>query len=240
MTPIEAGQPGISRLRSMLARAECVLFDFDGPLCDLFAGSPAAGIARQMREYLAAHDVSPAGLRRPDDPHDMLRQFAGHELAADLEGLLSQGEELAAVSAEPTPDAEEFVRRVAESRLVAVTTNNSPVAVQKYLESRNLGGFFGVDIFGRTANAALMKPHPDCLRRAAEAMGVPPERCLMLGDSAPDAEAAARAGVPFLGYARSGEGEQVTRLFDAGAGTVVVGMAPLLAAIGGGLATPTE
>lgn len=240
VTPTEAGQPGISRLRSILTRAECVLFDFDGPICDLFARHPAAAIARRMRERLVAGGVSPAGLHRPDDPHGMLRHFAGHELAAELEGLLSQGEEIAAVSARPTPGAEDFVRLVAGSRLVAVTTNNSPVAVQKYLESRDLGRYFGVDIFGRTADATLMKPHPDCLLRAVDAMGVPAERCLMLGDSAPDAEAAARAGVPFLGYAESDGQDRVARLIEAGAEWVVVGMSPLLAAVGGGLGPPRE
>lgn len=240
MTPTEAGQPGISGLRSILTRAECVLFDFDGPICDLFAGHPAAAIARRMRERLAGAGVSPAGLYRPDDPHGMLRHFAGHELAAELEELLAQGEEVAAVSARPTPGAEEFVRRLAGSRLVAVTTNNSPVAVQKYLESRGLSRYFGVDIFGRTADATRMKPHPDCLLRAVDAMGVPAGRCLMVGDSAPDARAAARAGVPFLGYVRGGGRDGIARLADAGARHVVVGMSPLLAAVGGGLGPPRE
>ena len=43
------------------------------------------------------------------------------------------------------------------------------------------------------------KPDPDIVQAALAGLGVPAARCIMVGDTPYDAEAAARAGVPFIG-----------------------------------------
>lgn len=184
-----------------------------------------------MRQFLGerVQDVTDTELLS-SDPHRVLMALAGHELVVGLETLLSEEEELAARSAQPTPQADEFIRAVADSgRVLAITTNNAPTAVETYLTHHGLDGFFERRIFGRVAkDPALMKPHPDCLLRAVDASGLRPEQCLMVGDSPADAAAAKAAGVRFLGYAA--DTDRVARLRTADPHPVVVGMPPLVAA----------
>jgi phosphoglycolate phosphatase-like HAD superfamily hydrolase len=119
---------------------------------------------------------------------------------------------------------------VADSgRLLAITTNNAPVAVEVYLKDHGLDVFFEWRVYGRVAeDPAAMKPDPDCLLRAIDASGLRPGECLMVGDSPSDAAAAKSAGVPFLGYARSAD--RVARLRAVDPHPVVVGMPLLVAA----------
>ncbi|MFC4030185.1 HAD family hydrolase [Streptomyces polygonati] len=232
--------PSAARLQALLARAACLLLDFDGPVCRLFQGYPSGDIAADLRAYLAERGspVKDPGLITGTNPHEILRATTNGELAAGLELLLAEAEEVAAHSAEPTPLAARFIRTAAGSgRVLAITTNNAPAAVAVYLKEHGLEGFFGQRIFGRsTRDPALMKPHPDCLLRAIETLGVRPGDCLMIGDSAADAAAAKAAHVPFLGYARSAD--RVARLRTVDPHPVVIGMPGLVAAIEGA-ARPT-
>ncbi|SFF69028.1 haloacid dehalogenase superfamily, subfamily IA, variant 3 with third motif having DD or ED [Actinacidiphila alni] len=232
MTPHRFRPSGPAEL---LERAVCVLLDFDGPVCRLFGGSPAAHIAYDMRRYLASRGLAadPAAPAAGDDPHRLLAPGRDRDVMAELEHILAVGEEAAAGSAVPTPGADAFVRAVRDSgRLLAVTTNNAPTAVGIYLKQQGLDDLFDGGVFGRDpGDPRLMKPAPDCLLRAMDAVGVRPADCLMIGDSPSDVAAARAAEVPFLGYARSAD--RVERLRRARAGTVVVGMAGLVAAAGG-------
>nr|WP_272919921.1 HAD-IA family hydrolase [Streptomyces sp. SID4948] len=199
----------------------------------MFEGYPAHTIAAAMRAYLAERGspLTDPALVTATDPHAILRAPMSGEPAADLELLLAEAEEIAARSAEPTPLADRFIRAAAAGgRLLAITSNNAPAAVAAYLKEHGLDDCFEQRIFGRSAvDPALMKPHPDCLLRAMDALGVRPADCLMIGDSAADAAAAGAAGVPFLGYARSTD--QAAQLRTLGPHPVVVGMADLVAAI---------
>lgn len=48
-------------------------------------------------------------------------------------------------------------------------------------------------------DAQLSKPDPDIVQAAVHRLGLPAQRCVMVGDTPYDAEAAARAGVAFIG-----------------------------------------
>lgn len=233
--------PSIPRLQDLLASAECLLLDFDGPICRLFSGLPARKIAATMRDYLTEHGrpVTDAGLIASADPHEILRAPMNDALTAGLELLLTEAEEKAARVAAPTPLSHEFIQAAAAGgRILAITTNNAPSAVEAYLQEHDLGGLFGPRIFGRSAkDPALMKPNPDSLLRAIDALGVSASECLMIGDSAADAIAAQAANVGFLGYARSAD--RVARLRGVGAPHVVLGMTDLVTAIRG-LVPPNE
>jgi phosphoglycolate phosphatase len=222
----------IAGLQRTLDRARCLLLDFDGPVCRLFSERPARGIALVLLGRLAERGmpVTDPELLGSSDPHAVLRAAPGRELAAELEALLVDEEELAARLSRKTPGAGTFIRTVADSgRLLAVTTNNAPVAVETYLKNHDLDGCFAGRIFGRDPeDPTLMKPDPDCLRRACEALDVRPQECLMIGDSRADALAARAAGVGFVGFARSAD--RVRRLLDVAPYRVVVGMGELVAA----------
>lgn len=223
-------------------RAPCLLLDFDGPICRLFAGRPALGIAEAMHAVLGAHGVRLADLdpEVAQDPHRLVRVRLAAPPARALESLLAVEEEEAALTAEPTPGAEEFVRLMAaRGRTLAITTNNAPRAVAAYLKARDLDAVFGNRIYGRDPDdPSLMKPHPDCLRRATRALGAAPADCLMIGDSVADAQAANAAGVPFLGYART-RARAALLAREPGVRATTVGMAALVAAARA-LAAPNE
>jgi phosphoglycolate phosphatase len=220
----------------LLDEADCLLLDFDGPVCELFADGPADLITANMHRYLLdEHGIRPARPATPanTDPYEIIRRPWPPGVAAALEAILAEGEAHAVRSAPLTPGVDVFVRAVSESgRLLAITTNNSAGAVETYLKDHSLEGYFGWRIFGRDPDdPALMKPHPECLLRAMAALDMRAGQCLMVGDSPRDAQAAKAAGIPFLGYARSRD--RVAGLREADPHPVVVGMEELAAAARG-------
>ncbi|PKT69821.1 HAD family hydrolase [Streptomyces populi] len=221
-------------VRTLLAGARGVLFDFDGPVCRLFPEGSSGPVADELRELVAregARGLLTAEEAGDKDPHAVLRAVHrgrhGHEgLVAVLEELVSVRELEAARKAWPTPDAARLIRMLAGRGLrLAVVTNNSSRAASFYLESKGLRGFFDA-VHGRTRDVHLMKPHPDVVVRALRSLGLRPEDTVMIGDSPADVGAAARAGVRFVGYGRNLHKESELR--DAGAAVVLGSYARLL------------
>jgi HAD superfamily hydrolase (TIGR01509 family) len=222
-----AAEDQTAELRELIARARVVLWDFDGPICRLFAGHSAEVVADGLVEWLEGRGLR--GLlteseRESPDPQVVLRavdrRHPGSDLVAELEERLTHEELRAASLAMPTAWADPLIRTwTALGLRLAVTTNNSPRVVAKYLDSRGLTACFAPHVYGRTQDLALLKPHPHCLNRALRAMGSAPSTALMIGDTPSDFLAAREAGVPFLGYARNEHKEKLLR--NAGATTVV-------------------
>lgn len=216
----------------LIRRADCVLFDFDGPLCSLFAGHPAADIADRIRRDVLAGRQDPGPLseemRTTGDPQRILRGLVpGSPAARAVERALTAEELAATRTAAPTRYADDLVGAlVARGCRVAVTTNNAQEVVEEYLSTRGLLHHFAGTIHGRLHDAALLKPHPDCLERALAATGTKPGRAVMIGDTVADCQAADAAGVPFLGYAPHRERE--TMLRAAGARHVVASLKEVL------------
>lgn len=221
-------------LRKLITRAQVVLWDFDGPICHLFAQHPAAGVADEFAKWLASRGLR--GLvtdseRDTLDPQVLLRavdrRHPKSDLVAELEERLTTEELRATRTALPTAYADVLIQtwRAGGARM-AVTTNNSPRAVRAYLDVRGLTPCFAPHVYGRTQDLHRLKPDPHCLNRALTAMGAAPAAALMIGDSLSDLEAADHARVPFLGYARN---ERKAKLLaEAGADHVVDSLEPLL------------
>ncbi|MFI9646532.1 HAD family hydrolase [Streptomyces sp. NPDC052040] len=222
------------RLRELVEGARHVLFDFDGPICRLFARHSAAAVARALEEWLRGQ-----GLRLPSlgdgspegDPQAVLRavhrRHPGSDLVAELEEVLTRHELRAVAGAMPTPYADPLIRTwTARGTRLAVTTNNSARAAAAYLTGRGLLGCFAPHLYGRTPELHRMKPDPYQLNRALRAWGAFPGSALMIGDTPLDLRAAERAGVPFLGYARTEEKEALLR--GAGAEVTVRSLEPVL------------
>ncbi len=221
-------------LRTLIERARVVLWDFDGPICRLFAGHSAERVAGDLVSWLEGrglHGLLTDAERASLDPQVVLRavdrRHPGSDLAAELEERLTQEELRAASSAMPTAYADPLIRTwTAVGSRPAITTNNSPRAARAYLESRGLADCFAPHLYGRTRELRHLKPDPHCLNRALNAMGAAPGDALMIGDTPSDHRAAERAGVPFLGYARTED--KAKELRAAGAGTVVGTLETLL------------
>jgi len=231
------GDQAAEKVRELIDRVRVVLWDFDGPVCGLFAGYPAdqvaAGLVKRL-DQRGLRDLLSEEERLSLDPHVVLRAVdrrrPGSDLVAELEEWLTEEELTAAVSARPTPYADPLIRTwVAVGVRMAITTNNSPRVVGRYLTSRGLNGCFAPHIYGRTGDLQLLKPDPHCLNRALRAMGSAPADALMIGDTPSDLEAARRAGVPFLGYARNESKEELLR--GEGAEAVVSSLEPVLEAV---------
>ncbi|MDL5202380.1 HAD-IA family hydrolase [Streptomyces sp. ALI-76-A] len=221
-------------LRELITRARVVLWDFDGPVCRLFAGHAAAKVADDLVEWLEGrglHGLLTDEERRSLDPHIVLRaldrRHPGSDLVDELEERLTQEELRATSSAMPTPYADPLIRTwTAVGARLAIATNNSPRVVRTYLASRELTSCFAPHIYGRTQALHHLKPDPHCLNRALNAMGSAPSDALMIGDTPSDLYAAQAAGVPFLGYARNERKEKLLR--DAGATVTVATLEPVL------------
>ncbi|WP_225833922.1 HAD family hydrolase [Streptomyces sp. NK08204] len=224
-------------LLKLISSARVVLWDFDGPICRLFAGHKAERVASGLVDWLAGrglHGLLTDTERDSLDPHVVLRavdrRHPGSDLVTELEERLTQEELRAAVSAMPTAYADPLIRTwTAVGSRLAITTNNSPRVVRAYLDDRGLTACFTPHIYGRTPDLHLLKPDPHCLNRALSAMGAAPSAALMIGDSASDLAAAQRAGVPFLGYARNEAKAELLR--EAGAGLVLESLEPVLRAL---------
>ncbi|MFF0386278.1 HAD family hydrolase [Streptomyces sp. NPDC004286] len=226
------------KLRELIG-ARVVLWDFDGPICRLFARHRAERVAAGLVEWLAGrglHGLLSEDERDTLDPQVVLRavdrRHPGSDLVAELEERLTQDELLAAASALPTAYADPLIRTwTAVGSRLAVTTNNSPRVVRAYLAGRGLTGCFAPHIYGRTAELRHLKPDPHCLERALAALGAAPGSALMIGDSPSDLVAADRAGVRFLGYA--GGEQRAKQLRASGAETVLTSLEPLLLTLRG-------
>ncbi|KUM72254.1 hydrolase [Streptomyces curacoi] len=236
--------------QALLEWASGVLFDFDGPVCRLFPRDSSRPLADELRRLVTAFgldDVLTGDERTGKDPHLVLRavhraaarsavrrRFADVDFArlvGVLEATVTEGELAAVRVAWPTPDADAFIGSLADRGLsLAVVTNNSPRAVERYLGERGLEGRFKA-IHGRTADPGLMKPHPDVVRRALAGLGLPPQDAVMIGDTPTDLEAALEAGVGFIGYGRNEAKRKLLR--DAGAKVVLGAYAPLTEGTGG-------
>ncbi|MFI7383531.1 HAD family hydrolase [Streptomyces sp. NPDC049813] len=224
----------LARLAELVGGARHVLFDFDGPICRLFAGRPAPLIAREQVRWLDAQGLGEAlthDERVDADPHSALRslglQRPDSDLVIEMERRLTVQELRAVGSAWPTAHADPLIRTwTAVGARLAVTTNNSAEAARRYLESRRLSACFEPHIYGRTQDLRLLKPHPYCLVRALSAMGAAPATALMIGDAPTDLLAARAAGVAFLGYAHNERKAALLR--EAGARHVVGSLETIL------------
>ncbi|MGW2558468.1 HAD family hydrolase [Streptomyces sp. NPDC001514] len=221
-------------IEDLITGANYVLFDFDGPICHLFAGHSAHSIAESLVDWLeerGSHVLLTDDERASVDPQAVLRAVSrlhpGSELVKALEAELT-GEELhATATALPTPYVDPLIRTwSAVGVRLAIATNNSPRVAEEYLTGRGLRECFAPHIHGRTTDLHLLKPDPDCVHRALASLGADPAASLMIGDTPSDLYAARDAGVRFLGYAR--DPKRAERLHRAGATALVDSLEPVL------------
>ena len=100
----------------------------------------------------------------------------------------------------PMPGAVEAVRCLGAAGMpMCVASNGTREKMVVTLEITGLAGNFGDDFFG-VDQVAHGKPAPDIYLLAAQKMGVPPSRCVVIEDSYPGAQAGLAAGMTVLWY----------------------------------------
>lgn len=224
-----------------IATVGLVLFDFDGPMCSLFHRYKSDAVWDAVLDALNADGSVPRRLLRERNAHTLLRTMwqQGSEHVERANKDLTDQESLAAGSALPTPHARELMELLAAAGIrMAITSNNSAVAIRVYLERNGLTDYFGDRIYARGEDPGLMKPNAHTLTTAV-ALVRPVGATVLLGDSVSDAEAAWRAGVAFIGCVHPADlgplrklqrWRSVWRLRRAGADVVVRDLSAVLAA----------
>ncbi|WP_330297759.1 HAD family hydrolase [Streptomyces sp. NBC_00503] len=211
------------RLSGVLANTRVVFFDFDGPMCDVFAGLPAPKVAEQLTALLFSYDeAAGAKAAETDDPIEVLR--IAHEADAAIgqvvERALTAAEvEAVALAGPPTPGAAEALQAVRTSgRVAVVVSNNSADCVGRFVELHGLGEYVALVVGRPSGQPHLMKPNPYPLITAAEQAHMDVTHCTLIGDSLTDIQAAQAAGATVIGYAN--KPHKAALFADAGANAV--------------------
>ncbi len=186
---------------------DAILFDLDGTLVetDDAAVSNLARRLRPIRWLFSRRDPVGAARRlimaseRPGNSLVSLLDRVG--LDDNLFGLGDRLRRLRGLSAPPDfrvvdgvgPMLDELSRRY---RLGIVTTRSRRHA-QAFLEQQSLTGL--VQVIAGREDTHRLKPHPGPLLYAAKELGVPIERCVMVGDTTVDMDAARAAGAWAVG-----------------------------------------
>ncbi len=191
-------------LRQIASSTRHLLLDFDGPVCEVFAGLPNSTVADQLRDSLhAARIPVPAEVAGEPDPLEVFQAVAtiSPDAAATAQQLLAMFETRAVASAKPTPgSADLIVTAYRTGRTVTIVSNNSEAAIQAYLEDHRLSDYIRA-VLGRDHDPAKMKPSPYRVRVAVMSLEADPRECVFVGDSSTDVIAGRLAGVPVIGYA---------------------------------------
>lgn len=202
-------------LRRILANTDALLLDFDGPICQVFAGIPAHVVADQLRDILAegGHTDLPEDARTATDPFDVLFYAAklGSEEARYVEAAFRAHEVEAVQTAQPTPGAHDLIHAwKATGRPLAIVSNNSRNAVESYLDLHDLRHQVDPIAARTTADTSLLKPSPYLVAQAVNALNTRPVRCTLVGDSISDIQAAKATDIPAIAYAnKPGKAERL-------------------------------
>ncbi len=187
---------------------EGVLFDLDGTLFDTLDDiATALNAAVEIRHWapFAAHEVR--GMIGRGSPVLIQRAAAARRvvLDADEEALLLQRffhvyeelEESGRSSARAYEGAADLLIRLHQAGTrIAVVTNKQHRFAAALIESRGFSGWVDVIVGGDSCERR--KPDPQPLLFACEALRLSRTRCLMVGDSSNDVQAARGAGIPVV------------------------------------------
>jgi HAD superfamily hydrolase (TIGR01509 family) len=182
-----------------------VIFDCDGVLIDsevisarvLIAHLASAGVTVDMAHFrmhflgrsfpkVAAKVRAQCGFALPDDFESTYRATLLTAFESELKPMPGIAAVLAAL-------------RVSSSVASCVATSSSPVRARRSLELTGLLPHFDGRIF-TASEVANGKPAPDLFLHAARQMGMRPENCLVVEDSAPGIAAAQAAAMRVLHF----------------------------------------
>ncbi|GIF09514.1 HAD family hydrolase [Actinoplanes siamensis] len=217
-------------LTDLLTNADCLLIDFDGPICSVFAGYPARTIAEEMRalaQQLGGADLAQPFTDLPFDPLEILvavAAVADENLLREVSDACRDAEVKAVASATPTRGAADVLRAAhAAGRSVAIVSNNSGEAIEAYLHQHDLLRCIdGIAARYDGMDPRLLKPNPYLVERGPTTARASRDTAIFIGDSVTDIEAGQAAHIPTVGYANKPGKHQ--RLTDAGADVVIDSM----------------
>ena len=193
---------------------EAVLLDIDGTLLDSNDAHAQAwsDALKEAGLEIGSEVVRPLIGMGADK---LLPQLAGIDPKSDRgKPLVERRKEIFAKEYLPSvrrfPKARELLERMRDDGLrLVVATSASEDELHGLLEA--LGAEWLVDDRTTSSDAKRSKPDPDIVRVALEKAGVGPDRCVMLGDTQYDVEAASRSGVKVIAVRCGGSGDDLLR-----------------------------
>ena len=200
---------------------EGIIFDLDGVLIDSSVCHRDAFQA--VFTLYGIHDfdyAAYAGRRTPDVVAEVFRR-AG--IAADSGVITQTAQEKSKLArqflGEREPLAEgcpQILEQLAGRYVLALATSGSRLSMETFLGLAKCRVLFQSILSGEDVTHA--KPDPEIYRRSAEALGIPPSRCLVVEDAVAGVEAGRAAGAMVIGLTGTCSGEA---LQQAGAAYVI-------------------
>ncbi|MGE3269810.1 MAG: HAD family hydrolase [Chloroflexota bacterium] len=181
---------------------DAVIFDLDGVLLDsepIYLAATNAVLAREGKYISPEMNARFIGVRFADMlaeviPSMGLAHDAEYYMAETRTEVLHQfGRPLT-----PPPGAKELIERLVDHGVPhAVGSSSVHAWVEQILTNLGVRQYFDIIVGGDDVQHG--KPAPDIFLRCAELLGVPPERCAVIEDSANGVLAARRAGMTAIG-----------------------------------------
>jgi myo-inositol-1(or 4)-monophosphatase len=215
-------------LDEILSQARHLIFDFDGPICDLTAAMPT-DTADQLHELIRneAGDI-PADIAETSDPIEIIARAVAlsPSLTARLDEELTSIELIAASTARPAAYVHEALAACRDSgRTPAIISRNSAQAVSSYLDKHGLAD----QAPNVTALASFPPGHlqtfPHLLEDTIHALGATPDGCALITATEAGIDTAQGIGAHPIGYATTPAASE--RLTAAGAACVIPSLADL-------------
>lgn len=206
-----------------IEKIQALCFDVDGTLLDTDE-QVAARLTRLLKPVLGSRSARAS--RRItmtlDTPMNLVYTLLDWiHIDAPLMTLLEKFQQIKFRNIKPTqplvPGTRQSLLLLQDQFPLSVVTARGKQATDQFLAFHQLGDHFVCVASGQTTIHTKPWPHP--VLWAAEQMGIPPENCLMIGDTTVDIHAGRRAGAQTVGVL-SGFGDE-KELSRAGADLVV-------------------
>ncbi len=178
------------------------IFDLDGTLADTFPLIVSAWNAAMRepmgRDYAPEEVIARFG---PPEWEMVSRELAGRNL--DPQGVVEAFHvhyEAAHGTVSAFEGVNAMLEAIARSGLpMGVMTGKGRTTLDITLRRLGWEGFFGSTVTGDETERP--KPDPEGVLKVARELGVPPERCVFVGDSPPDMQAGQAAGMATIAAA---------------------------------------
>jgi myo-inositol-1(or 4)-monophosphatase len=215
-------------LDAVLSHGRHLVFDFDGPVCDLAAAMPADTAERLRALVTDENGQSRPGLARATDPFDVLADAAevGAEVAARVDAELASIEATAAAGAVPAGYIHEAIAACRDSgRTPAVISRNSAAAVHAWLARHGLADQIRHVFAAGSYPPGHTQAYRHLIENVIQALRGAPADYALISASASSLDAARTAGVHSIEYATTPAASE--RLSAAGADSLVPSLADL-------------
>jgi len=204
-------------------RVEAVLFDLDGTLMDTDDQAVERLVRRLQRVHWPhPHQVARRLIMASETPGNMLMTTLDvMGLDAPLMTLTDRLRRWRGLSTQADfriiPGVEHMLATLNRRYRLAVVTTRGLTEAERFLKQHDLRAT--LETLVTRESTWRLKPHPAPVRHAAQMLGIPVERCVMVGDTTVDVKSALRAGAWAVGVL-CGFGEQ-RELERAGAHAVL-------------------